>query len=135
MITHLKNNDIIIHILYVLLQQCFVVFCVRKHPRSIRRRLTFPRTSCGVIFILCYIYVILIFRRNDEKKPLLTSGTTTINYKTILTIPIPYAHVIRDDKIQIESSDVVDTNTTDTYLLFNGTISDQAYETGMFINI
>ncbi len=77
-----------------------------------------------------FIHVLLIYRQNDEKKPLLTNGTSTIKYQTILTIP--YAHVIRDDKIQIESSNVIETNATDAYLLFNGTIPDQAYETSMY---
>jgi hypothetical protein len=72
----------------------------------------------------------LCFRPYDEKKSLLTSTTRIINYQTILTSP--YAHVIRDDKISIESSNVIDANTTDTYLLFNGEISDQAYETGLY---
>jgi hypothetical protein len=70
-----------------------------------------------------------MFRQNDEKKSLLTSRNTVINYQTILTIP--YAHVIRDDKIQVESSNVDEKNTTNTYLFFDGTISDQAFETGM----
>jgi hypothetical protein len=60
----------------------------------------------------------------------LKSGTATINYQTILTIP--YAHVIRDDKIQIESSKVIETRAPDAYLLLDGTISDQEYETGAY---
>ncbi len=58
------------------------------------------------------------------------SGTATINYQTILSIP--YAHVIRDDKIQIESSKVIETRAPDAYLLLDGTISDQEYETGAY---
>ena len=81
-------------------------------------------------FLLFFIYVIPIFRENDEKKSLLRSGSTAINYRTILTIP--YAHVIRDDKIQIESTNIVEADATDTYLLFDGTISDQAYESGIY---
>ena len=106
-------------------KQCCAVFCLREGPVLIRRCFKFPRARCDIL-----IYVRLIYRQNDEKKHLLRSGTTTINYQTILTIP--YAHVIRDDKIQIESSNVVDANTTDTYLLFNGTLPDQAYETSMY---
>ncbi|CAF0925424.1 unnamed protein product [Adineta steineri] len=68
-----------------------------------------------------------ITAQNDEKKPLIKSNTTTINYRTIFAIP--YAHVIRDDEIQIESSNVMDTNGNDAYLLFNATISDETYET------
>ncbi|CAF0852073.1 unnamed protein product [Rotaria sp. Silwood1] len=67
---------------------------------------------------------------NDEKQSLLRSGTTPINYQTILTVP--YAHVIRDDKIPIESSNVVESNAAHTYWLFNGMIPDQAYEKPCF---
>ncbi|CAF4685176.1 unnamed protein product, partial [Rotaria sp. Silwood2] len=61
---------------------------------------------------------------------LLRSGTTPFNYQTILTIP--YAHVIRDDKIPIESSNVAEANAAHTYWLFNGMIPDQAYEKPCF---
>ncbi|CAF4285912.1 unnamed protein product [Rotaria socialis] len=68
--------------------------------------------------------------QNDEKQPILRSGTATINYQTIFRIP--YAHVLRDDKIAIESSNIVDANTSNTYWLFNDVIPDPAYEKGTY---
>ncbi|CAF1349687.1 unnamed protein product [Rotaria sordida] len=67
---------------------------------------------------------------NHEKQSLLRSGIKPLSYQTILTIP--YAHVIRDDKIPIESSNITEPNATHTYWLFNGMIPNQAYETPCF---
>ncbi len=66
-----------------------------------------------------HIFFSFHFRKNEEKQSFLTSGTT-INYRTIS----PYADVIKDDIIQVESPDVVDANTTDS-VLFNGTMPDR----------
>ncbi len=66
--------------------------------------------------------------RDDEKKPLLTRPTTTIHYQTIFSIP--YAHVIKDDKIPINSPNVIETDVPETYLLFDSSIHNQEYETG-----
>lgn len=60
--------------------------------------------------------------------PLKSSGITTINYQT--TISLPYAHVIQDDKIPINSSIVDEKTLSGTYLWFNSPLPDQAYETG-----
>jgi len=68
-----------------------------------------------------YIFFSFHLRQKAEKQCLLTSGTT-ISYHTVL----PYAHAIKNDIIQIESSNVVDTNATDT-LLFNGTMPDRTF--------
>lgn len=59
------------------------------------------------------------FRQNDEKQRILTSGAT-INYRTVF----PYADAIIHDIIQVEPSNVVVTNATDT-LLFNSKMPDR----------
>ncbi len=59
---------------------------------------------------------------------MITSEQVKIKYQTIITIP--YAHILRDDKIQIESSNVIETKTPTAYFLVDGTISDQDNETG-----
>jgi hypothetical protein len=82
--------------------------------------------SC-VSFVFLYFFS-FHFRHNREKKPLLKSGTT-IKYNTALTIP--YAHVIRDDNFQVESSNVDEANAPDT-LLFNGTMPDRTSQTRMY---
>ncbi len=53
-----------------------------------------------------------------------------IKYQTIFAIP--YAHVLRDDKIQIESTNLIDTKAPAAYFLLDGTISDQDYETSTY---
>jgi len=58
----------------------------------------------------------------------LTRPTTTIHYQTIFSIP--YAHVIQEDKIPINSPNVIEKHVPETYLLFDSTISNQEYETG-----
>lgn len=60
---------------------------------------------------------------------MITSEPVKIKYEAIITIP--YAHILRDDKIQIETSDIIDTKPSAAYLLLDGTITDQDYETGM----
>jgi hypothetical protein len=108
-------------------KQCFAVFRLREDPKLMRRCFQFPRTRYGAFF--SFTLFLSFFSQNDEKKPLLTSHTTAFSYQTILSIP--YAHVIRDDKLSIDSSNVVEKNVTDTFLLFNTALPDQAYETGM----
>jgi len=78
---------------------------------------------CATAAYISSLYIFFSFhlRQNDEKRCLLTSGTT-ISYQTVF----PYAHAIKNDIIQIESSDVVDTNTTDI-LLFNGAMPDRTF--------
>jgi hypothetical protein len=65
------------------------------------------------------IFLFFHLRRNKEIQRFSTSAAT-INYHTAS----PYAHAIKNDIIQLESSDVVDTNATDT-LVFNGTMPDR----------
>ncbi|CAF1952878.1 unnamed protein product [Rotaria magnacalcarata] len=83
-----------------------------------------------VMFSFYSFIPIINFSQNDEKQPLLRSANTTINYQTIFRIP--YAHVLRDDKIAIESSNIADANNSNTYWLFNGVIPDPAYEKACF---
>ncbi|UJR25399.1 hypothetical protein I4U23_006746 [Adineta vaga] len=67
----------------------------------------------------------IINTHNDERKPILTSGTRII-YHTPLSIP--YSDVIHHDHIQVASSNVVEENASDT-LLFNGTMPDRTCQT------
>ncbi len=83
---------------------------------------------CAAAVYALSFYIFFNFSQNGEKKPLLSSGTA-ISYRTALSIP--YAHVIRDDNIQTESSNVVEASATDI-LLFNGTMPDRTYQTRMY---
>lgn len=116
-------------------KQCFAVFNHQKHRRTKCRRLfQVPRSSCGLSFWkFLNIYLCFLLSALHEKRPLLRSTSTKINYQTIVTVP--YAHVLRDDKISIESSYLVEGNPGETYLLFNSVIPDQEYEKGLYYKL
>lgn len=117
--------------LYVFfVKKCFAVFGVQKHQTLIRTSCKISPSRYDVFIRLLFTHIILTYRKHDEMKPLLASGTPPLKYQRIITIP--YAHVIRDDKIQYETSHVIEANATDTYLLFDGMIPGQDYNAGMY---
>ncbi|CAF1165121.1 unnamed protein product [Adineta ricciae] len=65
---------------------------------------------------------------SDEKKLLLTSGTSVIYHSPL---SIPYSDIIHDDRILVASSNVVEDDTSDS-LLFNGTMPDRTCPTQKF---
>lgn len=71
----------------------------------------------------------LFFRPPGEQTPLVKIEPAHLRYQTL--IGIPYAHVLRDDEIPMESSTVDELSNSAIFFLSNNTISEKGYETGM----
>lgn len=69
------------------------------------------------------------YLRQNGRKPSFLTRRKIIRYST----EYPYAHAIRNNVIQVESSNVVDPNTTEV-LLFNGTMPDRTTRMSMFLS-
>ena len=71
------------------------------------------------------------FRHIDEKKPIIITRPPIFNYKAVLSIP--YAHVIEDDKIPMNPSNVNELSTSGAFVVFNSSVYDEKkYESAGF---